>query len=74
MHMQVVTAFEVIWRHVTDRSDTAVKQKEKETPWLLVRRRTISTGWPRILVPTFADRGLSRSQRSGSARPLISVF
>ena len=26
------------------------------------------------LVPTFADRGVSRGQRKGSPRPLISVF
>ena len=26
------------------------------------------------LVPTFADRGMSRGQRNGSPRPLISVF
>ena len=26
------------------------------------------------LVPTFADRGVSRGQRNGSPRPLISVF
>jgi len=25
-------------------------------------------------VPTFADRGVSRGQRNGSPRPLISVF
>jgi hypothetical protein len=28
----------------------------------------------RILVPTFANRGISRCQRDGSPRPLISVF
>ena len=26
------------------------------------------------LVPTFADRGVSRGQRNGSPQPLISVF
>ena len=26
------------------------------------------------LVPTFADRGVSRGQRNGSPRPLVSVF
>ena len=26
------------------------------------------------LVPTFADRGVSRGQRNGSPRPLISVY
>jgi hypothetical protein len=26
------------------------------------------------LVPTFADRGVSRGQRNGSPRPLISAF
>ena len=26
------------------------------------------------LVPTFADRGVSRGQRNGSRRPLISVY
>jgi hypothetical protein len=28
----------------------------------------------RILVPTFADRGMSRGQSGRSRRPLISVF
>jgi hypothetical protein len=28
----------------------------------------------RIIVPTFADRGVSRGQRDGPSRPLISVF
>ena len=43
----------------------------------LVRERTIPTERPpRLakLVPTFADRGVSRGQRNGSPRPLISVF
>ena len=41
----------------------------------LVRERTIPTERPRWsanLVPTFADRGVSRGQRNGSPRPLIS--
>ena len=29
---------------------------------------------PAKLVPTYADRGVSRGQRNGSPRPLISVF
>jgi hypothetical protein len=32
-----------------------------------------ATGW-RILVSTFADRGMSRGQRSDPTQPLISVF
>jgi len=43
----------------------------------LVRKRTIPTERPPPvgeLVPTFADRGVSRGQRNGSPQPLISVF
>ena len=43
----------------------------------LVRERTIPTERPppsAKLVPTFADKGVSRGQRNGSPRPLISVF
>jgi len=39
----------------------------------LVRERTIQTERPppaAKLVPTFADRGVSRGQRNGSPRPL----
>jgi hypothetical protein len=32
-----------------------------------------ATSW-KILVPTFADRGVSSGQRGSSPRPLISVF
>jgi hypothetical protein len=42
----------------------------KQTPWPLVRKRTIPTARPllvhEILVPTFVDRGVSRGQRGGS--------
>jgi hypothetical protein len=42
----------------------------KRTPWPSVRKRTIPTERPplvgQILVPTFADRGVSRGQRCGS--------
>jgi hypothetical protein len=37
----------------------------KQTPWPLVVKRTIPTERPRNLVPTFADRGVSRGQRGG---------
>ena len=43
----------------------------------LVRTRTIPTERPppsAKLVPTFADREVSRGQRNGSPQPLISVF
>jgi hypothetical protein len=42
----------------------------KQTPWPLVRERTIPTERPplvdEILVPTFVDRVVSRGQRGGS--------
>jgi hypothetical protein len=42
----------------------------KQTPWPLVRERTIPTERPplvdEILVPTFVDRGVSCGQRGGS--------
>ena len=43
----------------------------------LVRERTIPTERPPPVgevVPNFAGRGVSRGQRNGSPRPLISVF
>jgi hypothetical protein len=46
------------------------KQTNKQTPWPLVRERTIPTERPtlvdEILVPTVVDRGVSRGQRGGS--------
>jgi hypothetical protein len=45
-------------------------KKNKQTPWSLVRERTIPTERPplvnEILVSTFVDRGVSRGQRGGS--------
>jgi hypothetical protein len=44
-----------------------IKTKNKQTPWPLVRKRTIPTERPpQNLVPTFVDRGVSRRQRGGS--------
>jgi hypothetical protein len=44
--------------------------KQKQTPWPLVRKRTIPTERPplvdEILVPTFVDRGVLRGHRGGS--------
>jgi hypothetical protein len=44
----------------------------KQTPWPVVRERTIPTERPplvdEILVPTFVDRGVSRGQHSGSPK------
>ena len=44
----------------------------------LVRERTIPTERPppvgEVSAKLFADRGVSRGQRNGSPRPLISVF
>jgi hypothetical protein len=49
-----------------------------QTPRLLVRKRTIMTADRRrstnFVLPTFACRGVSRGQRRGSQRPLISGF
>jgi hypothetical protein len=49
----------------------AIKKKKKnQTPWPLVRERTIPTDRPplvdEILVSTFVDRGVSRGQRGES--------
>ena len=47
------------------------------TPWPLSASelyRQSGRRWSAKLVPTFADRGVSRGQRNGSPRPLISVF
>jgi hypothetical protein len=48
-----------------------------KTPWLLVRKQTIPAGRLRViakLMPTFADRGMSRGERNRSLPSLISVF
>jgi hypothetical protein len=50
----------------------------KQIPWLLVGKRTIQIERPllvgKILVPTFADREVSRGERGGSPQPLLSVL
>jgi hypothetical protein len=55
--------------HLLALSGTASKTN-KQTPWPLVRERTILTERPplvdEILVSTFVDRGVSRGQRGGS--------
>jgi hypothetical protein len=47
-----------------------IKKNKKQTPWPLVRERTIPTERPplvdEILVSTFVERGVSRGQRGGS--------
>jgi hypothetical protein len=43
--------------------------KTKQTPWPLVRERTIPTDRPPLvdeMLSTFVDRGVSRGQRGGS--------
>jgi hypothetical protein len=46
------------------------QQKKKQNPLLLVRKRNTPTRRPPLvdefLVPTVADRGVSRDQRNGS--------
>jgi hypothetical protein len=54
-----------------------LQTKQKQTPWPLVRERTIPTERPplvdEILVPTFVDRGVSRGRGllQGSFRPKV---
>jgi hypothetical protein len=54
----------------TDLSSWIYTNKQKQTPGPSVGKRTIPTERPplvgEILVPTFADRGVSRGQRGGS--------
>jgi hypothetical protein len=51
-------------------SHTDTNKQTKQTPWHLVRKRTIPTERPPlvgdILLPTFAVRGMSRGQYGGS--------
>ena len=51
---------------------------KKKNSVALVRERTIPTERPPLVGEVsanfFADRGVSRGQRNGSPRPLISVF
>jgi hypothetical protein len=52
---------------------TIEQQKKKKTPW----PESASELYCRMLVnlvPTFVDRGVSRSQRFGSPKAVISVF
>jgi hypothetical protein len=55
---------------VTTEISRQLKYTRTKTPWPLVRKRTIpterTTFVDEILVPTFADRGVSRGQRGGS--------
>jgi hypothetical protein len=54
-----------LWSQTTSNN---LKQA-KQTPWPLVRKRTIPTERPALvdqLVPTFVDRRVSRGQRDGS--------
>jgi hypothetical protein len=57
-------------RHVWCILKLAQSRWTKQTPWSLVRKRTIPTNRPstfrRNLVPTFADRRVSPGQRGGS--------
>ena len=51
--------------------------KNKQTPWPQSARELYQQSGRRRsaeLVPTFADRGVSRGQRNGSLQPFISVF
>jgi hypothetical protein len=43
----------------------AVETQTKQTPWLLVRQRTIPAVRPPELVPTFVDKGVSCGERGG---------
>jgi hypothetical protein len=48
----------------------------KQAPWPLVHKRAMPTEGRCLsakLVPTFASRRMSRGQRNGSPRPLISI-
>jgi hypothetical protein len=53
-------------------------ETQKQTPWSLVRKRTIPTERPplvdEILVPTSVDRGVSRGQRGGSPAVVNLIF
>src|SRR5215469_10037536 len=51
--------------------------KKKKNSMAVVRERTIPTEQPPPvgdLVPTFADRGVSRGQRNGSPPPAVNLF
>jgi len=68
------------WSYIAGVSNIAPLQYTTTTKLnsvALVCTRTIPTERPpraAKLVPTFADRGVSRGQRNGSPQPLISVF
>jgi hypothetical protein len=53
-----------------------LKTNKNQTEYLLVRKWTIPTDRPPLvanLMPNFADRGVSHSERNGFPQPLISV-
>ena len=64
--------------HFTDSpADGCCLTTLKKTPWPYSASELYRQSGRRRsekLVPTFADRGVSRGQRNGSPRPLISVF
>jgi hypothetical protein len=54
-----------------------IKAKQKQTPWLESVSKLYRPSDRRLsmkLVPTFADRGVSRSQRGGSSTGVILFF
>jgi hypothetical protein len=54
-----------------------LQTKRNETPWLLIRKRTIPTERPPLVSKasvSFCGWRVSRGQRNESLRPLISVF
>jgi hypothetical protein len=57
-------------QHTPPQPVTGIQTKQKQTPWALVRKRSIPTERPplvdKILVPPFVDSGMSRGQRGGS--------
>jgi hypothetical protein len=56
---------------------SASNREDIKTPWLLVRKRTIPTERPPLVSEVsanFSGQRVSRGQRNGFSRPLISVF
>ena len=71
---KVCGAVQVEFMPIKTESVDQSKKKSSGATALQGLGRQSGRRWSAKLVPTFGDRGVSRGQRNGSPRPLISVY
>jgi hypothetical protein len=79
MHLSDEMIYELMQKNTySDISRSIYSSDNKQTPWPLVRKWTIPTDdshvLEKFLVPTFADRGVSRGQRGLSPTVVNLIF